>query len=838
MEIITHGGGELLFKSLNAVAMITSGGDFLDLVRTVVALSGIWLGFRTIFKLGGLKENLFWGSSFVLIYMSLIAPKVDVILYDRFDPTYVKKVDNVPYGLALIGGYSSQIGNGLAQIYDQAFAMPNDQAYTQTGLLFGNKVIRDTTSLKIRDRDFANNMSSFIENCVFYDIQTTKKYTYHDLLETADIWNFLTEENSPSKVWMFSYREKSNMRTVTCFDGANLLKDKWQNEIYERMVYLYERNFGKAPSEKIAKSYISSQIKNSNQYLMNISKDASDILRQNLMINAVNEAVDRSSPNADILAKLEKENTYRRYASMAQRTVVYLRTAIEIMLFGVFPFIFLIVLMPNGTKVMAGYIKAFIWLQLWPIMYAILHMMAMSENKEALEFASSMTLNNISTIDEITNEIALTAGYMMLSIPPLAWALVTGMQSMAYAAGSFLSASMSSASAAASEQTRGNYSVGNSSYDNHSFSNVSGNKFDSVALENQHGAQIHNQDGSISTIHGDGHQTIDTTPKLSKFASDIKSNYSISNSLSDMANQSKTMGDNLSTESLSQLSNSYDSASRMAKSYAQALENGESWAKSVDASTAKAFDDINSANSNWGGKLEAEAGKSGILSVVGKAVGVKGSGTLYKGFDNSSQEQARESMETIAKATQSGSLNITNSEGQSLSEEFNSTYSKYEQLSNKAETYYNEAENLSKEARSSQEMGINYSKDNATEFYNYLMTEKGYNQIDAIDLIEQNNPDKLDTFDHMYKSYIDDKVSHIYQEKYGSELMSAISGNLSKTNYDARSTALEEDNKIHNNNSVVSANYHLSKNQEVNKDLKQDIESEIKKREKEIEENH
>lgn len=795
IEIFTHGGGVVLYYIFNAVASITSGSSFVDLITMTVALAAIWIGFKSAFNLSSVKENAIWFGAYLVLYNGLLLPKVTVLITDKLDSTYVATVDNVPYGLAMIGGYTSAIGNGMAELFDQAFALPNDQNYSETGFLFGNKVLRDASKLKISDREFSSNMSEFVNQCMFYDIETANKYTYNDLFETGDIWSFLTEENTPSSVWMFDYKTNGTTQTVTCDEGAKLLESKWYDEIEDRTQYLYEKNFGKSDTNATAVGYMASYLQDSNDFLMGMSEDSSKIVRQHLMINAINTAVDVNSEYADIIAELERKETYARTASIAQKSVVILRSVLEAIFYGIFPFIFLLFILPGGIKVFIGYIKGFLWIQLWPVLYAILHLVLSLKNKTDLEFASG-TVNflHYEAVDLITEDISIMAGYMMLSIPPIAWALVTGMQSMGYAVGNFLSASAASAQSAAAEKTRGNYSLGNSSFDNHSYNNTSANKTDTSALSKEHGLEHHGKDGIIRTTHGDGHQTIDTTNAKSKLNAEFASSYNMQSAFSDAASESKSMGDNLNKEAMSSLSSSFETASRMAHQFNEAKERGETWTENVDTSTHKAFDSIN----NMSSKTNAHAGVG--VDKFGVSAGVS------KEWSKEEQAQIRESLDVINRSSKSGQINFQDSESNSLNEELNSSMTEYKQLSDKAETFYNQSENLTKEARRTEELGISYNKDLTSEFHKFLREDKKYDEAEATSLIE--DKDRIQTTDILFKEFMRDTMDDMYSDKYGNELMET-GNNINEMSYSARSSEFDEKHSsmIQNRNNEIKNSY-------------------------------
>src|SRR5690606_29985454 len=117
--------------------------------------------------------------------------------------------DNVPLGLAMFAGFSSKISTSLASIAEQAFAVPDDLKYTQTGYLFGSRLIAETTQVKITNTHFANSMDDFVINCVFYGVEKGH-YNFNDMANSKDIWKYLVVDNSPLQAKYFTYWNPSN----------------------------------------------------------------------------------------------------------------------------------------------------------------------------------------------------------------------------------------------------------------------------------------------------------------------------------------------------------------------------------------------------------------------------------------------------------------------------------------------------------------------------------------------------------------------------------------------------------------------------------------------------
>ena len=196
-ELFTLGGGTYLVDLLNAVAAITSGGAYITLAQLAGVAGLAWVLFRTAFG-GSWKDNAKWILLFVTVWGAMIVPKATVRVVDRLDPTLAPAVvANVPIGLALFASLTSQVGDGLTRLTEQAFTLPNDLQYQRHGLIFGARLAAKATRLEITDTVFARNVRNYARQCIFHAL-LLGHMSADDLRESTDIWSLVTAAGSPS----------------------------------------------------------------------------------------------------------------------------------------------------------------------------------------------------------------------------------------------------------------------------------------------------------------------------------------------------------------------------------------------------------------------------------------------------------------------------------------------------------------------------------------------------------------------------------------------------------------------------------------------------------------
>ncbi len=139
-ELFTLGGGVYLVDLLNAVAAITGGGAYLTLAQLAGVAGLAWILFRTAFG-GSWRDNAKWVLMFTAVWGAMIVPKATVRVVDRLDAALAPAVvANVPIGLALFASLTSEVGDGLTRLTEQAFTLPNDLTYQRHGMIFGSRL--------------------------------------------------------------------------------------------------------------------------------------------------------------------------------------------------------------------------------------------------------------------------------------------------------------------------------------------------------------------------------------------------------------------------------------------------------------------------------------------------------------------------------------------------------------------------------------------------------------------------------------------------------------------------------------------------------------------------
>ena len=175
-EIYAYQNADSLFGIFNAAATIHGSGDYMAAVAAVAFCGFIAALVAYAFapeKLQGWK----WLATVLLVFSVLIVPRVTVGVVDKTGGSAVKVVANVPFGVAFLGSVTSTFGHTLTGLFETAFqvipgvgALPSELSYEKNGLMFGNRLIRETGGVAFQDPNFRTDLVNFIHNCTMYDL--------------------------------------------------------------------------------------------------------------------------------------------------------------------------------------------------------------------------------------------------------------------------------------------------------------------------------------------------------------------------------------------------------------------------------------------------------------------------------------------------------------------------------------------------------------------------------------------------------------------------------------------------------------------------------------------
>jgi conjugal transfer mating pair stabilization protein TraG len=489
-EIYAYQNADSLFGIFNAAATIHGSGDYMAAVAAVAFCGFIAALVAYAFapeKLQGWK----WLATVLLVFSVLIVPRVTVGVVDKTGGSAVKVVANVPFGVAFLGSVTSTVGHTLTGLFETAFqvipgvgALPSELSYEKNGLMFGNRLIRETGGVAFQDPNFRTDLVNFIHNCTMYDLidGTVDPGTFSS---SDDVWALMA---SPNPARFTTLTSAGGSITVdTCPNAYTNLNGRLPAQltrIQGKLAFQLNPTLpAAAANAAIAGQIQQAYLKNS---IATAAATAADLIRQNAVLNAINDTSNIigqkvNDPAAMVLAVGRAQSVAQQNAAwlnagkVAEQALPVFRNVIEAITYALFPLLVLLMLLTSGRETMLafkGYAAVLIWIQLWPPLYAVLNYMAsiyaaydLAAAADLGSGAKALSLQTASTIYSRAISGEAVVGYLAISIPFIAWAALKRMETFGTALVGGLSGLQSMVAGATAGAAAGNLSMGNVSMD-------------------------------------------------------------------------------------------------------------------------------------------------------------------------------------------------------------------------------------------------------------------------------------------------------------------------------------------------------------------------------------
>lgn len=814
-EVYVIAGGDWYRHVLNAVAAFMQTENWKIIERmcigfSVLIVAGSWI------KKHSVMDMLGWVFSLTLVSM-LVLIKTPVQVIDYSEPSSVYQVDNVPIGLAIPASLTTRIGNAFVQSYEMVMTLPDSSVYSKTGMLFGSNLVAKSTDFMSQNPEIVTLFSDYVQNCVIGDMLLNHKYSFEDLMHSTDPYTLIFSNPSPLR----GIFDKNN-QFKTCLEASVDLKSALALDTQtggKTWNYYVRQIFGGRPNPDVL---MSSLLGDSYQTFYHNSQSASQIIRQNVTINALRSGIQsyaaRSADSASLIniattSSLEKQRLAQ--ASMGQqalRTLPMMQTVILGMMIGMFPIIVMAAMFNMLTmQVLKGYVVALMWLQCWPILYAILNSaMAFYAAKNA----TPVVLSEMSQVQLRDSDIATTAGYISLMIPGLAWMMIKSVGAgFSNIYSHFASSGLSATSQAASGVVDGNYSYASMQTDN-----VSGNSWNtnSTTAFGQMTRQLAN--GGMGTQTRDGSMVWDTSGAMSKLPVDINVGRQIASAQQQMARESevqaesalhgynqsvtsawntlKQFGTNMGTSSSMTTGADSTESSQDTMARSKMMNAVDSYAKANHISRDEAFSQLmdKSVKGAVSGEIYGSARAGAGFELFGTGGHVEGggkvsvSGTASSGSQHNTSESGRHSNTnnhdsssqavkdfreasdylTSHKTTTSG--NVTDNNASSRVDQFAASLSSAKNSYDQYTTSKTRSHEYSDMASRTESMSGQMSENLTQQFANFVQKQAPQN-AEAI-LTDTSSPEIAAQREALardfVKSQVEPKIDGAYQEARGS----------------------------------------------------------------------
>jgi len=453
--IYSFGATKYLESVFNAIAMYSNSGNFDGMFKVALGIGIIIIVIQCILD-GGQTIKLQMPAIAIAIYMAMFSATTRVQIEDTYTGQSTA-VDNVPYGVVVIGSVISTVGYSITKGMEQAFSTPGMTSYGMIDPLVTIANAKDTFSSPMTlavmangniNINLAESIKNYLNDCTMRSVlegaQTLDKI-YSSGIEGLAVSN--------QAVYTKIYDGASTNSTIFNPSKASLLTcdNAWAkikslltlNEIKAWNLIACKSPEMQSASESVAATCSSggatakAKVDSAINYLGWVTQSSSTL--QQMMI--LGPFLDK--------AAVRKENSIFQDASAIQRANALdqqnvalagkgsafltwaqpLMTFIQGMIFGITPFmVFVLGLGLMGLKMLAKYFLVLVWVQLWFPILAIINMYIITRTSESLAIVNNQGLT-FDSLSEALKAITLDAGLagnLIAATPALAGFIVWG----------------------------------------------------------------------------------------------------------------------------------------------------------------------------------------------------------------------------------------------------------------------------------------------------------------------------------------------------------------------------------------------------------------------------
>lgn len=495
--IYTYGGGEILWRVFNGIAMIFGSSTFMSsLMVTTLAIGTLWASTRSIYNNSLGIFTMQWVLPVVIALNVLFLPKTSVHIIDKVDSHFhYSKVDNVPLGLAAIPSLLSKISLFLTERIETVLTPAEELRYGQTGMNFASRLLARASETQIADPLMRENVKNFVSRCFLWPyVYSNCKGLKNEAKRTDDILGFIRDHPHS---WLGTYwkNEDGSAAFVGCREAVPLVDRLMIVEAPKNIGRLAAKLFTWSPDEDREHRVVSARLErympDAWRSLTRETKAASEIVQQFIMLNIYFEAKDDHQQKSGLTRTFPHLTTLESQRAQAEQNIMGLIKGdiagswvptLQAIFLSLLITLFILVLpmtfLPGGFGMLRTWVQLMVWVQTWPIFLSLLNAIGLifftkAVQAQLIHFGGVNILTHNALQETAYNAYTWIQG-LQLSVPPLAWAVVSGSGYAISSLSSSLSGTLESvASRSASEVVDGNISFNNQSFGNRTAASAS-----------------------------------------------------------------------------------------------------------------------------------------------------------------------------------------------------------------------------------------------------------------------------------------------------------------------------------------------------------------------------
>lgn len=691
----------------------------------------------------------------LIVPLLLLKSKTDVQIIDASEPLASYSVTDVPNIVAIPAHFSTYYMYAVVDAFSAIFHTVDDLQYSKTGMMYGAALLDKNLKAQISDPRLRDLWQEYLVNCINPDVTINNKYSFKELLNSSNIFEFL-ESNNPSE--LRRVYDRSSDTKPTCKEALSTIKTLFGGDEIQHLNWLSKIIDTTGSDTAKTQIEIMNAIENTQPYL-GISQSGQETLTQVMAINGLKDAAVNATAQYGAIAssinyslsKTEIQSTNFMITSglWAQRHIPKIHTILLLLIICCAPLVLSLSMIPNmSILVLKNYLFGYFNIATWPIMFGLINFIMttfLSFSVSRITGADGITFNNIGSIYNTNTEMAAVAGWLMGLTPFITPFIIKGMGSLVGSIShQFNSMNNGILNQAASETASGNISVGTSRVNEHSWNNTHANKLNTAASEITHGATYQDQNGVMTTTYGDGSRVYDGSGAISKTPFSLNSQDAQTKALShtaDFAAKNTASAANRYNESISLAADSlvdqlYGTNTNQGISHNTSSESGlrsskdsseltnviESYAQSNNVSTHQAAKSLLSSSIGMSLGL---GGSSGGVNAGANVTSQVEEGTTATNTNGQSKNTVLQSTfnDALSRYTNDNSSNTT-TDGTHQTSGYNNrladSYNQAKQSANDYSTAYTQERSVRDALVDSQTSGLSTTENLTQDFQKYL----------------------------------------------------------------------------------------------------------------------
>jgi conjugal transfer mating pair stabilization protein TraG len=443
--IYSFGGyGELIWSIFNSIARIFASQSpyFTSVAKFSMTIGALWAATKAIFNTNVGIFGKAWFLPTFLAFTFLFSPKATVVIHDWGNKT-THTVAGIPFAIAFFSSTPSMIAYSLANTIEEEFGTPSALRSSDTGLMFGAKLVGKLKDIQLQDPILLDNAKEFTRQCFIRPwIMGNILGKRFEAENTNDLVGFL-RQNKANNFGIY-YKEQAGQTSFkTCFEVTEPILSAIEQQArssnvlgnFGLMLGLNSNNLEQA-ARQITQT--------GNQALNSLAKSTSDVhswVKQAMMLNAYRASLDdwrEGAGHRRIWPELTSLSTTRGLyqqsigwitaGSMAAELLPLMQTIVFLIITSSIVVVFPLSMITGGFEILKTWIQAMIWVHTWPIFFAIINCISnyvLAAKSSALGQDFGLTKDtSIAFSDMLIHTYAITQ-MLASTTPMISWMLIS-----------------------------------------------------------------------------------------------------------------------------------------------------------------------------------------------------------------------------------------------------------------------------------------------------------------------------------------------------------------------------------------------------------------------------